>query len=169
VCGERFTSRNQWHACGRYDLDTLFQRSSAGVKALYRRFRKLVEACGPVTVIPQKTRVAFQVRMRFAALMPRKDCLVGHLVLASRREAPCFERIETYSPRNHLHLFRLESEDDLTPELARFVKEAYAVGKQEHLKTGGRTRVAVDGAPRRRRGQRRPGRSRRRSSDRRVS
>jgi uncharacterized protein DUF5655 len=90
-CGESLTSRNQWHACGTFDLDRLFLGGSPHVRGLYQRFVELVEQCGPVTVIPQKTRVAFQVRMRFAALMPRKACLRGHLVLGARQEASCFE------------------------------------------------------------------------------
>ena len=74
-CGERFTTRNQWHACGSFDIEALFVRSQPIVRRLYDRFLKLVRESGPVTVIPQKTRIALQVRMRFAALMPQKDVL----------------------------------------------------------------------------------------------
>jgi hypothetical protein len=133
-CGERFTTRNQRHSCGRFDLGHLFANTEPQVEALYRRFAALVHACGPVTVIPQKTRIAFQVRMRFAAVMPRRSCLKGHLVLAQRHEAPCFFRIESFSARNHVHEFKLESDKQVTKELARWVREAYRVGRQEHLK-----------------------------------
>jgi hypothetical protein len=133
ACGERFTTRNQRHSCGRFDLDELFAGKAPHVRALYRKFVETVECCGPVTVIPQKSRVAFQVRMRFAALTPRKNCLRGHLVLAERRESPCFVRVESLSPRSHLHLFRLEAERDFTREFQKRVKEAYRVGEQRHL------------------------------------
>lgn len=133
VCGERFTTRNQWHSCGRFTLERLFAGKAPHVGALYERFVKTVERLGPVAVIPQKTRIAFQVRMRFAALMPQKDCLKGHLVLASRHESECFEKIESYSPRNHVHVFRLESEKDFTREFQKWVREAYRVGQQRHL------------------------------------
>lgn len=69
----------------------------------------------------------------FAALMPQRDALKGHLVLARRCPSPCFERVETYSPRNHLHVFRLRAEDDLHAIFRGFVSEAYSVGRQEHL------------------------------------
>lgn len=57
-CGERFTTRNQWYACGSFDLDTLFARSQPVVRRLYERFLEIVHESGPVTVIPQKTRIA---------------------------------------------------------------------------------------------------------------
>jgi Domain of unknown function (DUF5655) len=103
------------------------------VRHLYDRFLEIVRECGPVTVIPQKTRVALQVRMRFAALMPQKDALKGHLVLARRCPSPRFEKIETYSPRNHVHVFRLRSAEDLDKRFQALIGEAYKVGRQEHL------------------------------------
>jgi hypothetical protein len=103
------------------------------VRQLYGRFVALVRACGPVTILPQKSRVAFQVRMRFAAVMPQRSCLKGHLVLAEPVRASCFEAVESVSARNHVHVFRLESKDQFTPEFAAWVAEAYRVGRQEHL------------------------------------
>lgn len=132
-CGERFTTANQWHSCGRFELDALFARSEPHVRRLYDLFVAACEASGPVTVIPQKSRIALQVRMRFAALMPQKTALKGHLVLARRAESPLFENVETFSPRNHVHVFRLESEKQLDAAFRKLVAEAYDVGSQRHL------------------------------------
>lgn len=132
-CGERFTSRNQWHACGKFDLNALFERSEPEVRALYRRFVEILEDCGPVVVIPQKTRVAFQVRMRFAAVTPGKSSLKGHFVLAAPQKAACFEKVESLSRRNHLHVFRITSMNDFTGDFVRWAREAYKFGKREHL------------------------------------
>ncbi len=134
-CGEQFTTRNQWHSCGSFDLDSLFARSDPIVRHLYDRFLDTVQECGPVKVIPQKSRIAFQVRMRFAALMPRKTSLRGHLILAERHDVACFEKVETLSPRNHLHAFRLHSEAQFGADFRRWVREAYKVGCQEHRDT----------------------------------
>jgi len=49
-------------------------------------------------VLPEKTRIAFQVRMSFAQVAPRARWLDGHVVLARRLEDPRFRRIETVSP-----------------------------------------------------------------------
>jgi len=46
--------------------------------------RRAVAACGPVTVLPEKTRIAFQVRMSFAQVSPHRHWLDGHVVLARR-------------------------------------------------------------------------------------
>lgn len=102
-------------------------------RRLFDDFLELVRGIGPVIVVPEKSRIAFQVRMSFAALMVRKTRLIGHLVLARRLEHPRFPRIDTISPRNHVHHFRLESRDDLDPLFTSWVREAYAVGEQRHL------------------------------------
>jgi hypothetical protein len=88
---------------------------------------------GPITVLPEKTRIAFQVRMSFAAFVIRRNWVDGHVVLARRFENPRFRCIETFSPRNHLHAFRFKSVDDVDIEVSSWLTEAYQVGQQRHL------------------------------------
>ncbi|MFQ5766518.1 MAG: DUF5655 domain-containing protein [Acidobacteriota bacterium] len=135
-CGEQFTTRHQWHSCGSFDIEDLFASCDKEVRRLYERFLEIVQECGPVKVIPQKSRIVFQVRMRFAAVMPQKKSLRGHVILAHRQDASCFHKVETFSPRNHLHAFRLESEEDLGRDLRHWVCEAYKVGCQDHIHDG---------------------------------
>jgi hypothetical protein len=89
-----------------------------------------------VTVLPEKTRIAFQVRMSFAQLSPRLRWLDGHVVLARRLPHPRFRRIDTISPRNHVHHFRLVTAGEIDAEFRGWLREAYAVGAQEHLRSG---------------------------------
>ncbi len=84
-------------------------------------------------MLPEKTRIAFQVRMSFAQVTPRARWLDGHVVLARRVEHPRFRRVETISARNHVHHFRLTSVAEVDAELTAFLREAYAVGEQRHL------------------------------------
>lgn len=132
ACGRSFANRNQSHACGRHDLAAHFQGRSATVRAIYEAFLAMLESFGPVTVLPEKTRIAFQVRMSFAQLTIRRNWVLGHLVLARRVENPLFTRVESFSPRNHLHAFRLDSPEEVDC-LRDYAREAYAVGRQEHL------------------------------------
>jgi hypothetical protein len=93
----------------------------------------MIKKCGAVKVLPEKTRIAFQARMSFIAVQVRRNHLIGHFVFARRVEHPRFTRVETFSPRNHLHAFRLDSVAELDDEFAAWVREAYAVGEQRHL------------------------------------
>jgi 16S rRNA G1207 methylase RsmC len=129
-CGHRFTTRNTWHSCGTVPIEALFTRSAPHVRRLFERLVEIAESSGPVTVIAQKSRIVLQVRMRFAAAMPQKSALKGHLVLARRCDDPRFSKIETFSPRSHVHVFRLQSASELDAGFARFVGEAYQVGCQ---------------------------------------
>jgi hypothetical protein len=134
TCGRRFANRNQTHTCaGLHTLEHHFHGKSAAIRALFDRFVEAVRANGPVTVLPEKTRIAFQVRMSFAQITPRKQWLDGHLVLARRIEHPRFRLVQTFSPRNHLHAFRLTHERDIDDEFRDWIAEAYLVGAQEHL------------------------------------
>jgi hypothetical protein len=136
ACGRTFANRNQTHTCGRRRLEDHLDGKSPEVVALFERFRELVERCGPVEVLAEKTRIAFHVRMSFAAVTLGRAWLDGHVVLARRYEHPRFRRIESFSPRNHLHRFRITSLDELDDEVAAWIAEAYRVGEQRHL-TGG--------------------------------
>lgn len=132
-CGRRFANKNQSHSCGQHDLAHHFAGKAPLVRALFDRVVAAVRALGPMRVLPEKTRIAFQVRMSFAQVTPRKAWLDGHVVLARRLENPRFRRIDTISRRNHVHHFRLERLEDVDAELSEWLREAYAVGEQRHL------------------------------------
>jgi hypothetical protein len=132
-CRRQFANRNQSHACGRYTLGAHFAGKSAKVRAIFERLRTLAKKNGPLTVLPEKTRIAFQVRMSFAAFVIRRNWVDGHVVLARRLENRRFRRIETFSPRNHLHAFRFENVEEIDAEVASWLAEAYRVGEQRHL------------------------------------
>jgi len=133
-CGRRFANTNQTHFCSDVQLESHFEGKSPETRSLYDAFLAVVRKHGPVLVLPEKTRIAFQVRMSFAALMTRRGYLRGHLVLAERCDNPCFCKIETISPRNHVHVFELRDAMQLQGDLGKFIAEAYRVGCQEHLK-----------------------------------
>lgn len=133
-CGREFANRNQSHACGTYDLEAHFRGKPERIRKLFDRVVAAVKRIGPVHVLPEKTRIAFQTRMSFAQITPRRGWLDGHVVLARRLESPRFRRVETFSARNHLHAFRLVDESEIDDEFRAWLREAYRVGNQEHLK-----------------------------------
>lgn len=132
ACGRAFANRNQSHACGHHALEAHFEGKSPNVRKIYEAFLAMLEEIGPVTVLPEKTRIAFQIRMSFAQLTLRRDWAIGHFVLSRRVEDPLFTRVETISPRNHVHHFRLDTAAEVEP-VRDYARQAYAVGQQEHL------------------------------------
>jgi hypothetical protein len=70
-CGRSFASRNQAHACAAPgDLDQYFIRAAPGVRATFDAVLAAVSVPGPVQVLAEKTRIAWQVRLSFAAFPP---------------------------------------------------------------------------------------------------
>jgi hypothetical protein len=133
-CSRTFANRNQTHTCESLgSIDAHFEKKPPEIRALFDRFADVLQQLGPVSILAEKTRIAFHVRMSFAVAMPRQRWLDGHLVLARRVESPRFRRVETFSPRNHLHAFRLTGLGDFDGEFRDWMAEAYAVGAQQHL------------------------------------
>jgi hypothetical protein len=138
ACQRKFANRNQSHFCGRHDLETHFAGKPAEIRAIFEAVLEAIRRLGTVVVLPEKTRIAFQVRMSFAQLTPRLRWVDGHVVLARRMEHGRIRRIDTISPRNHVHHFRLSSVSEMDREVETWLAEAYAVGQQRHLKTDAR-------------------------------
>lgn len=133
-CDRTFANRNQTHTCARLrTVDDHFEGKDAAIRELFDAFVAALRAMGDVSILPEKTRIAFHVRMSFAQLTPRRQHLDGHLVLARRVDDPLFRKVETFSARNHLHHFRLSDKADLSPEFVALMQEAYEVGCQRHL------------------------------------
>lgn len=109
-CGNEFVTRNQYHSCRRYDLSEPFSGKPPHIRELFDRFRAMVESCGPVKMLPHRDKVGFMVRVRF-------------------------HKIQTIYPNAHVHLVRITDTAQLDAELAAWIREAYAVGRQEHLRT----------------------------------
>ncbi|HYJ29007.1 MAG TPA: DUF5655 domain-containing protein [Allosphingosinicella sp.] len=133
ACARTFANANQSHACGRHGLEAHFEGKPPEIRALFDAFVARLAEIGPFETLPQKTRIAFHVRMSFAQLTPRRGWIDGHLVLAAPTPRPFVRKIETFSPRNHTHHFRLEKEADLSDEFLALLRAAYAVGEQRHL------------------------------------
>jgi hypothetical protein len=115
------------------DVEAHFARSQPTVREAYDAALSVVRALGPVDVLAEKSRIAWHVRMSFAAFQPRVAWLDGHLVLAHEVPSPRWRRVEVYSARNVLHAFRLLSPADVDDQFAAWLTEAYDVGRQRHL------------------------------------
>jgi Domain of unknown function (DUF5655) len=114
------------HSCGTFSLADLFARSEPHVRRIFRKFAGMVRVCGRSRMIPQKTRVVFQTRIRFAGAMPRKSHLIFHFILPRRIDSPRFHRIEKYGLHCYGHYLRINSEADLNADVSRWLKEAHA-------------------------------------------
>ncbi len=133
-CGNQFVNRNQYHSCKRHDLSEPFAGKPVRIRKLFDRFRAMVEACGPVKMLPYRDKVGFMVRVRFAGAVPRTGWLEIGFWLPRRVEHPRFHKVETIYLNAHVHLLRITEPAELDHDVAAWLKEAYAVGCQQHLR-----------------------------------
>jgi hypothetical protein len=135
-CGHEFVTQNLWHSCGRYSLADLFEDSDPKVRDLFDRFTAMVEACGPVTIYPQQTRIVCQVRVRFAGVVPRQRDLDVAVWLTRPVQHTKLRRTELIPPSTFVHHFRFKQPAELDDAFMAIVREGYAVGRQDHLEHG---------------------------------
>src|SRR6187401_218652 len=113
-CGARFITANMWHSCTRVSLDERFARSTADARAAFERFVALVERCGPVVVIAQKTRIVLMGRVRFAGATVLRDRVRLNFALTRQLDEPWVEGIETYlAGRWNAHRFTARNPADV--------------------------------------------------------
>src|SRR3954451_7637045 len=138
TCGQTFVARNMPHSCQVVELGAHFAASS--MRPVFDALLAAIEENGPVTVNATKSRITFQVRMRFGGVeKPRRTHLVAHFVLTREIASPRL-RVEFLAPRYYVHRVRLTQPEDVDAELRGWFAEAYAVGEQRHL---GRIREAI--------------------------
>lgn len=89
--GNRFVTPNMWHSCNQVALQAHFAGKTARQRELFNAWLAFVQKHGgPVTVIPQKTRISFQARVRFAGALIRRNWIECRLWLKRRVEDPVF-------------------------------------------------------------------------------
>lgn len=132
-CGNEFVTKKLWHSCVKFDMDYHFKGKNPALRKAFEKFRAMVERCGPILVTPQKTRIVFQVRVRFAGVVPRKSYLLAGISLPRPHPDKRFAKIVRYAPNWYGHYFRLEKPEDLDASLMPYIRESYNVGQQNHL------------------------------------
>ncbi len=132
TCGQTFVSRNMPHSCQVVGLDSHFA-DAPGLRVVFDAYLAAARENGPVTVNATKSRISFQVRMRFAGIeRPRRHHIVATFVLVRELASPRL-RVEFIPPRYYVHRVVLRTVDDVDDELRGWLAEAYAVGQQRHL------------------------------------
>ncbi len=131
-CGRRFASSNQMHICSRYTLSDVLAGKSPKAVGLFRKLVAIVRRCGSFQIVPQKTRIAFQVRKGFVGVRFLRDAIECELALPRRIEHPRFSQILSVSPHNHYHYLRILSPAEFDREVRNWLREAYRAGQQSH-------------------------------------
>jgi hypothetical protein len=138
-CGAPFANPNASHSCVTVGLDDHFRGVDPGLRAAFDRLVDLAQIDGPVTVVPQKTRIAIAAPMRFIAIQVRRDRLTGHVLHERAVPHPVVTEIvpDAYGSGLYLHRLSVRSRDELDEPFAAFIRDAAGrVGRRERLAAG---------------------------------
>jgi Domain of unknown function (DUF5655) len=140
TCGQTFVTRNMPHSCQVVAVGDHFAGSE--LRPVFDAFLEAAERNGPVTVNATKSRISFQVRMRFAGIdKPRRDHLLANVVLTRPLENSRFATVAFIAPYYYVHRFRLRTVTDIDDEVREWLAEAYQIGAQRHVTDPGWKKV----------------------------
>src|SRR4051794_36152879 len=116
-CGQTFVSRDLPHSCLVIELDDHFVETEPVVRETFDALLAAVEVNGPVTVNATKSRVSFQVRMRFGGVeKPRRDHLLANFVLTRAIAHERLRRVDHIPPYYYVHRLRLSRPEEVDVE-----------------------------------------------------
>jgi hypothetical protein len=120
----KLVAAHMTHACGPYSIERFLEGKPPAGVALFHAFVALVKKAGPFDVAPAKTRVAFQVRVRFASVnaVTHRGIRV-HLVLPRRLKSRRITRVE-HLGNVWVHHLAITKRGDLDDELLRWIRAA---------------------------------------------
>lgn len=98
------------------------------VAELYDRFVNMIQALGPVTILPTQTRVDFQRRIIFASTQFSAEDMRVQLLLPQRVDDPRMVRIEVLSEDKVSHSLIIRSVDDFDVHFSTWLSDAYQLG-----------------------------------------
>jgi hypothetical protein len=122
------------HSCAVVDLEDHFVGCEPIVRQTFDTFLAAARKNGPVTVNATKSRIAFQVRARFAGIdRPRRTFVVASFVGTEPVRSSRLTRVDYVPPYYYVHRLRLSTPADVDPELQSWLATAYQIGDQRHL------------------------------------
>jgi len=120
------------HSCTDVDLEAHFIGKDPTIRKLFDAWLAFVRKYGgPLTVIPQKSRISFQARVRFSGAVVHKNWLDCTFWLKQFIEDDRFDKVEKFPPTNFVYHFKLTDTAQLDEPLENYIREAYQVGLQK--------------------------------------
>ncbi len=116
------------HSCVVVDLEDHFRPDLAEMRALFNAYVSFVESHGgPVTVIPQRSRIALQSRVRFGSVIVRRRWIDVALWLKRPADHPLLRKVDDVGTAGWYHWFRITDASQLDEEFGSLAAESYRV------------------------------------------
>jgi uncharacterized protein DUF5655 len=114
-------------------------------RELYGRFEEMIAACGEYYVAPDKTRLAFLGRVRFAGITRlTEEGMTCGFSLPQPVSSPRFVKVEEVAPGWWVHRLRITEASQLDEEVQGWLRESYRLmGMQERLEVSGGSKAPV--------------------------
>ena len=99
--------------------------------AYWNRLQDIVRDCGPYSIVANKTRIGFMVRVRFAGVSAVSDRGMSLAFwLKEKIDHPRFRKVEHYGGSDYGYHIRITSLDQLDDQIREWLCMAYEVGCQ---------------------------------------
>ncbi|GEM_PF-357837 len=141
-CGKLYVTRNMSHSCRRIAEAERLAGKSERVIWLYRRIARTLRdaaralelergrGAATLRIVPGKSSIVFQGRMRFAGVRLGKDAVRLSFLLRRRLDSPRVKKVLSHGPVCYGHEIIIRHADDLDADLRVWLAASLRVGLQ---------------------------------------
>lgn len=125
-CEREFARRDQSHSCVVISLDDHFRGKPEKLRAVFNHLLDALRRDGAVRVDAVQSAINLADQFHFAMVYVQRKGLKVEFALDRRVDDRRVIRTQRLSPRRILHFVRVAREDDIDPQLLRWLREAQA-------------------------------------------
>jgi Domain of unknown function (DUF5655) len=110
-----------------YTVKSHFEGKSPAVRETYEKVLQAIKVCGRVTEDPKKTSIHLVNVTTLAGVAIRMDYLILTIKSDRKLTSPRIIKSEQTSPKRYHHDINLASPTDVTEDIMRWLRDAYAL------------------------------------------
>lgn len=128
-CQKLFWQPNTSHSCGDHTVDQFLEGKGPKAIAYWERLKQMVAACGPHSLIANKTNIGFMVLVRFIGVTRISERgMTMNFWLKEPISSPRFAKVEYLLHRDWLYTLRITDLEEMDDELQGWLCRSYLVG-----------------------------------------
>jgi len=124
-CHKKFRNRNQWHSCHILTVEDHLAKKSINVQTTVMELLDEVQNFGPIEINPVKSTIQVKSGATFLSIKTKKDFVELEFQLGEKVEEFPIHRAVRVSGNRVLHFLFLQSPEDITEQVIKWIKSSY--------------------------------------------
>lgn len=133
-CKREFKNRNQYHSCGDFSIEKVFEKYPIEIFRLFELVHNEVKSFGKMKINPVRNSVMYSVNSTFLALKPNSKYLLIEFASGIAHDEFPVEKCIQVSKKEFAHIMRIERKEEIDSQLISWLKESYLLNTSKSKK-----------------------------------